>query len=1022
MKKNLLKSTLLTAAMVVSAGAWAQTDVTSTYIQNADFSQGTPATVGVCTYAKDMATNNTEYSQLVPVEGWEFGVENGDSKAGALVAYGSGTWIGGSGYTAPVTGNDGCTTGNILGMVAVWTGTAQYAQNATLPAGTYTLVVGLYNSKGGTTAFAKNLIGFIENGGTEHLATATTYAVNQWTYEFINFTLSAETAGKFSLGYTSTNQGSGAMPHLFLSDVKLFQGEVNQESYIAEKTAQRELNEAKVLLQNEIAKAEASEDAAVLADAIAAAKQALTNGTTKEDFATALETLKAAEANVANLKALAANTELVKDASATNPIVTPFVVNGTFTDNVSGWTCTGGFKNQAKATNQQGDFTVPFFENWNGDAKVNKMFQTIKNIPNGTYKLKIAAFVNTLDDPNDSQYVFANDDKVYLTTGTPTFYEVWTVLTTNNMEIGLEQTEAIANWMGIDNVTLTYYGEGDVIEAAKVAAPKANWNEALAAAKAALADEANKNVTGDEKTALEAEIAKAEPTTAEGYDEATAALNTAKNTFTAAAANYNAFAEAVAMADVTLPYADPNLKPVTDVYEPATATGAQTYAAEIYTALRKYYESNAKAEAVTTAVEMTEKIQNPDATDKNNGWTWTGSKNDPRNKESWTDSQGKNDYMYFDGGNWGGTGWTTTMEQTISVPAGKYLLTAKGRSSEGVTLTMSVGENSVELPHVGASGNVFDRGWNDGYVEFETDGEDATILVTATTTGYQQWFSVGDFRLVQLKEIEVPMASAAERASLQTFIDAAAALTLGFDANEYAPYTNAKGLQLAETISKALQNENGITKKAYDELAAQVAAIQWVKNTTVMQPIYNGEFAEVTPGQNYPLGWVRTNGWGNMQSGIAGDIATAYYNQPGALRYGSTTGYNLPLKANTKYTLTVFYRSHEDNSNSKLTTTVYLLGGETIEKIEFEGNPSKTEWVEKSMTFQTTDAGNYLIELANDGNTWMTGVKLTDATTTGISTVSSERNNDALYNLQGQRVMKGQKGLFIQNGKKFFVK
>ena len=357
------------------------------------------------------------------------------------------------------------------------------------------------------------------------------------------------------------------------------------------------------------------------------------------------------------------------------------------------------------------------------------------------------------------------------------------------------------------------------------------------------------------------------------------------------------------------------------------------------------------------------------------------------------------------------------------MPAGEYLLTVKARGAISLdTYTMTVAGKSVELPHISNTGGVFGNGWNDAYVVFESEGEAVELNIVAKSTATQQWISLNDFRLVQLEEIEVPMASAAERASLQTFVDAAAALTLGFDANEYAPYTNAKGLQLAETISKALQNENGITKKAYDELAAQVAAIQWVKNTTVMQPIYNGEFAEVTPGQNYPLGWVRTNGWGSMQSGIAGDFATAYYNQPGALRYGSTTGYNLPLKANTKYTLTVFYRSHEDNSNSKLTTTVYLLGGETIDNIEFEGNPSKTEWKEATMAFTTTDAGNYLIELANDGNTWMTGVKLTDATTTGISTVSSERNTDALYNLQGQRVMKGQKGLFIQNGKKFFVK
>lgn len=752
MKKTLLRSVFLTAALAMGTGAWAQTDVTSQYLTNADFSQGTPVSVGVCTYAKDMEGNKTEYSRLVAVEGWEFGVENSDARAGGLVAFGSDAWMGGPGYVAPVTNSDGDNTGNILGVVGVWGGTAQYVQTATLPAGTYTMVLGVYNSKGGTTAFSKNLIGFIEDGGTEHLATSTTYSVNAWKYEFITITLDAETAGKFSLGYTSANKGSGDMPHLFLSGLKLFKGEVDAETYVSAKAEIREFKEAKILLQNEIDKVKASEDYAVLANAVSAAEQALATGTTKAELTNALDALKAAEANVANLKELAENTEKMAGASATNPIVTPFVVNGTFTDNVNGWTCTGEFQNRAKASNQQGDFTVPFFENWNPDAKVNKMYQTIKNIPNGTYKLKIAAFVNNFDDPNDSQFVFANDAKVYLTTGTPTFYEVWTVLTTNNMEIGLEQTEAIANWMGIDNVTLTYYGEGDVIVAAQAAAHKGDWDEALAAAKAALANEAYANVTGNEKTALEAEIAKAEPTTAAAYDEATAALNAATKAFTAAAASYDAFANAVKTAQVKLPYANPNLQPATDSYKPATADAASEAAQAIILALRPYYESNAKAEAVTTAVDMTKKIQNPDATDGNNGWTTTGNMNDPRNTESWTDANGKNDYMYFDGGNWSGTGWTTTMQQDISLPAGKYLLTAKGRASGGVTLTMSVGENSVELPHAGNAGNVFDRGWNDGYVEFETAGEVASILVTATTAGNHEWFSVGDFRLVQLEE------------------------------------------------------------------------------------------------------------------------------------------------------------------------------------------------------------------------------------------------------------------------------
>jgi hypothetical protein len=190
--------------------------------------------------------------------------------------------------------------------------------------------------------------------------------------------------------------------------------------------------------------------------------------------------------------------------------LTDLVVNGTFDTPgvIAPWKTTGGFQNQTTATNQSGAFTVPFFENWNPSAKVNKMYQLIENIPNGKYKLRIAAFVNTLADPNESQFVFANEDKVYLTTGEPTAYEVTTEVTDNKIEIGLEQTTATANWMGIDNVSLSYIGPKNqfIKELAKMNLdPKQSvkTKDALQAAyDAFVADETDEN-----KEALKAAIA-----------------------------------------------------------------------------------------------------------------------------------------------------------------------------------------------------------------------------------------------------------------------------------------------------------------------------------------------------------------------------------------------------------------------------------------------------------------------------------------------------------------------------------
>ena len=152
--------------------------------------------------------------------------------------------------------------------------------------------------------------------------------------------------------------------------------------------------------------------------------------------------------------------EAVKDASLDNPMTVNYIVNGEMNSGTIGWLSTTGASNQQTATNQNDDFEVPFLENWNSSAFTGKIYQTVSGIPNGTYSLNIAAFVNTLGD-GTQQYVYANDEKVYLTKATPTNYQIVFYVTDNVLEVGIWQTAAVANWIGIDNVRLTYYGAGE---------------------------------------------------------------------------------------------------------------------------------------------------------------------------------------------------------------------------------------------------------------------------------------------------------------------------------------------------------------------------------------------------------------------------------------------------------------------------------------------------------------------------------------------------------------------------------
>ena len=220
MKRKLRFLAALAVTILCTGSAWAQSAISVG--TNLDFSEGTPVDNGICTYAKDMAANNTSYSQMLEVTGWTLGVENGDARAGGLFAYGSDYWLGGTGYNAPATNPEGVAEGNTLGVVAVWGGTVQYVQEVTLEAGDYVISIPVYNAKGGTTAPTKSLIGFIADNGAEYFAPAKAYAVDAWTVENIKFTLTEATSGKLSLGYTAPNSGSGANQHLFFDKVEIF--------------------------------------------------------------------------------------------------------------------------------------------------------------------------------------------------------------------------------------------------------------------------------------------------------------------------------------------------------------------------------------------------------------------------------------------------------------------------------------------------------------------------------------------------------------------------------------------------------------------------------------------------------------------------------------------------------------------------------------------------------------------------------------------------------------------------------
>lgn len=272
-----------------------------------------------------------------------------------------------------------------------------------------------------------------------------------------------------------------------------------------------------------------------LADAIAAAETAGVDVADAKTVLASAETTAEGAAEALHIVKLAVNTKSVEGASAENGVTTNFVINGTFdTAKVTNpWKTTTGAQNQTTANNQSGAFGIVnsfFFENWNGSPFAGKIYQEIEDIPNGNYTLKIAAFVNTLN--SDVQHVYANADQTPITSTDPTAYEVKTLVTNNKIEIGFEQTQAegSANWVGIDNVSLVYYGEADLTEFVNA------YNTALADAQA-IEGVMNRDVAAALAAAIAAEV---DQTDANSLGAATAALTEAAAAAKASVAAYAA--------------------------------------------------------------------------------------------------------------------------------------------------------------------------------------------------------------------------------------------------------------------------------------------------------------------------------------------------------------------------------------------------------------------------------------------------------------------------------------------------
>ena len=426
--------------------------------------------------------------------------------------------------------------------------------------------------------------------------------------------------------------------------------------------------------------------------------------------------------------------------------------------------------------------TTPACEKFNGSsAEQGTVFtRTLTGLVNGTYRIELygAAASTKGRDTNIDSNMTASDEgdetAVYLYAKTASgtvkqyipvhwatsFSEIATavlnkvIVTDGTVELGMVSNKKFTNWhvVQIKGVTALV----DAIEL---------HEKALSEAQKAINDVAYVNVIGSERTALSLAIAAysvVNKQTVETYKKVINALETATKTFTDAKTSYDALAVAKTLVDgLSYPYATEAKKAAAeDAAAAAVATSAADASSKtdaLLTAYRQYAESSAILEGVEGATNMTSYIKNPKAEQAINASVWqtvlgegSGGNISIWTNEPWTDGNGSTNHKYFDGGNWDDTSWDVAFKQNVTLPAGRYQLTAIGRSSGDVTLTLFAGEETAEMAHIGNTGGLFNRGWEQTSVEFElTTGATVGIGVRGVTPAYHNWMSFSDFRLVQ---------------------------------------------------------------------------------------------------------------------------------------------------------------------------------------------------------------------------------------------------------------------------------
>lgn len=239
-------------------------------------------------------------------------------------------------------------------------------------------------------------------------------------------------------------------------------------------------------------------------------------------------------------------------------------------------------------------------------------------------------------------------------------------------------------------------------------------------------------------------------------------------------------------------------------------------------------------------------------------------------------------------------------------------------------------------------------------------------------------------------------ADATDYDNLAKAISEAEGKVIGFEEGEYAPYNNIDAVAFIAT-AKAIDTEATNSKLLIQ--SAITALSEWTVNEEELNAFYDGDFSEcaednASPLDYTPAGWTASDNMRMMLKNtetypglVDASAKSAMMSWSGGITYGETTGYTMPLKANTIYKLTFKAAGWNDETRSGITVSV--LNTEDGMAAQNLGTPDRDikaaqTWNTAGMTsyevlFVTGAAGNYVFHVQSGNNMVLTDFEIKKA-------------------------------------------